>query len=476
MTQFLTALRAQTNTTYTENGAITNRSSFDPVVDFFALAGGMRDNPARAADLFADAFAADPQTAVRTLFYLRDIRGGQGERDVFRAGLAWLRDNVPTAYFQVVELVPEYGRWDDVLHPGVARDGYVLELIGRQLNVDLLNYGASAREPVSLLAKWLPSENTSSQATRELAATLRMAMGLTAPQYRRILSKLRGRIRLLEHDMSSNNWENIDYAKLPSQAHRKHVAAFERHTPERYAAYLASVERGEAKINTAALYPYEVYDMACAGKGSAADVMWANLPDYTNGKNALVMADVSGSMWGRPMSVSVSLALYFAERNEGPFNGHFLTFSGDPQLVKVQGTNLRTRLHNIESANWGMNTDLMKAFRSILAAAIRSDAAPPSVLYVISDMEFDQATTGNQETVFALAQTEFARAGYELPHVVFWNVNARSRQVPATILDGRVSLVSGCSPTVFGMAVEGKSARELVDAVVNSERYNRIVL
>lgn len=479
MTMFMQQLARQTNLTTTDNGATTNKSTLDPCLDFFALAGAMRDNPEGAADLFEKAFFAEPETAIRTLFYLRDVRGGQGERDVFRACFRRLAQLDGYSYENMLEHVPFYGRWDDIFAAGiteavVAQVAHQLVMDGSDLELGL---------PVSLLAKWLPSENTSSNATRKLARELRLELGLSPREYRLRLSRLRRYIRLLEHDMSGNRWDYIDYAKLPSQAHRKHVKAFMRHRPLAYQEYLDSVERGEAKINTGTVYPYELYDMARKGE-PGVDAFWDNLPDYTNGSDALVMADVSGSMDGRPMSVSVSLALYFAERNTGAFAGHFLTFSQEPQLVQVAGESLITRINRIEHSGWGYNTDMLAAFRAILHAAVLSGVAPPRVLYVISDMEFDQATGKGgwnatpiaQGPIFNKAAAEFAECGLSMPHVVFWNVNAVNMQAPATILDGRVSLVSGCSPTVFSMAVEGKSARELMDSVVNGERYERIVL
>jgi hypothetical protein len=473
MTAYIDALRTETNLAFTENGAVTNRSSLDPVVDFFALGGAMRDTPEDAADLFELAFQADPLSAVRVMFYLRDVRGGQGEREVFRACLRRLASYDGPAYRKIIAHIPFYGRWDDVFHSGVS--AAVVQLVSDQLNDDLLALCCGG--PVSLMAKWLPSENTSSAATRKRAYLLRRALNMTPRRYRKTLSVLRERIHLLEQDMSANRWQEIDFAKLPSQAHRKHVNAFYRHTPAEYITYLDSVGQGAASINVATLYPYEVFDMVRKGQGAAADVMWSNLPDYTAGKNALVMADVSGSMEGRPMSVSVSLALYFAERNQGAFNGYFLTFSAQPRLVKVRGDTLSSRLSFIHRSEWGGNTNLLEAFRAMLDAALRSGEAPPSVLYVVSDMEFDEATgVGRQGTVFHAAQTEFAECGYDLPHVVFWNVNARNMQAPATILDGNVSLVSGCSPTVFGMAVEGKSPAELMRSVIDSDRYASIVL
>jgi hypothetical protein len=504
MTTFLQNLQRGTNLTTTENGAVTNASSLNAVVDFFGLAGAMRNTPEKAAELFENAYHEDPLTAIRTLFYLRDIRGGQGERDVFRHGLARLRHIDQRTFDQIVEHVPEYGRWDDLFSRGVI-DPRVMTMVKQQL------FGDQASrlngKPVSLLAKWLPSENATSKETKAQAKFIRTQLGFTPRVYRIILSQLRAQIRLLEQDMSRNNWNEIDYGKLPGQAHRRHVKAFQRHTPDRYQSYLDSVQKGEAKINVSNVYPYEIYNMVTKREFEYANVAWENLPDYTTGENALVMADVSGSMSrpyqpNNPIAVSVSLALYFAERNKGAFKDYFMTFSAQPQLVKVTGSNLAERMAHISHAHWEQNTNLLAAFRAILQAAKTDPENTPKVLYVISDMEFDQAQpmrgqykivqspvwphsvrqvfvqdpATSQDTLFEIAKAEFSAAGLTLPHVVFWNVQARNMQTPAVANDGNVTLVSGLSPTVFGMAVQGKTPLELVYEVVNSERYGRIVI
>lgn len=471
MTTFLQSLRSQFNTAYTENGDLAHKSSLDPVVDFFALAGAMRDRPEAAADLFEAAFREGRVAAVRTLFYLRDVRGGQGERDVFRAGLRRLMQLNPVVGNQVLRHVPFYGRWDDLFYDGANLSPVVQQIIRTQWCVDVAAYERG--EPVSLMAKWLPSDK--SRSNWRLAVEIRKTLGLTQREYRQTLSVLRGRIGLLEHDMSENTWYHIDYSKLPAQAHRKHVKAFRRNDGERYRAFLDSVERGEATVNTSTLYPYELYDL-CRSDPKAADVLWKNLPDYTRpGQDAIVLADVSGSMSGRPMSVSVSLALYFAERNTGPYNGYFMTFASTPELVKVTGDTLPQKLSAIEhSTSWYGSTNLEAAFDAILKAGIQSGTAP-GTLYIVSDMQFDQALNHAGFSVFESAKRSFAEVGLELPHVVFWNVNARHDQLPATIMDGHLTMVSGLAANTFGMAVEGKSPRELVEDVVNGERYARIV-
>lgn len=450
MNNYLKTLKQRTNYTYTENLAKTNKSTLDPLLDFFAMGAAKRDNISQAVNLFKRAMARDMETALKLLFYTRDIRGGQGERDIFRACVKEVPEDIIK---KNLHLFTEHGRWDDLFALPVS---WVAPLIKKQLNKDL-----DSDKP-SLCAKWMPSENTSSNDTKILARQLIQELDLTAREYRKTLSKLRKRIDILERKMSRNKWKEIDYSKLPSQAFRKHIGAFLRHDQKRFNNYMDKVDSGEKKINTSTLYTYEVFDVIRTGHDRQANTLWENLPDYTDGKKAIVVADVSGSMSGRPMDVSVSLALYFAERNTGAFRNHFITFSGQPQLVEILGNNLTERLRMIKSSDWETNTNVEAVFNLLLDTAINSNPSDmPDVVYIISDMEFDQATTAD-ETIFENAKRKFAQYDLQLPHLVFWNVDSRNDNVPATMYDGNVTLISGLSQSIFQIAVEGKSPQEVM--------------
>lgn len=471
--KLLESMAVNDNRTRTQNGAGAFRTTLNRNLDFFSLGGALRARPEEFVVMFREAFNEDRLTALRTLFYLRDIRGGQGERSLFRAGLLALRAYDYASYTANLQNVSEYGRWDDLwafkLDPAVGK------LIDTQWASDF--EGMHAGKPISLMAKWLPSENASSKRTVQVAREIIKFLGISPKEYRKAVVAMRKHIALLEHKMSANQWDEINYEMVPSQAHRKHTKAFSRNDARRYAEYLESVVKGEKKINTSTLFTYEVYDMVHAGQTSAADALWANLSDYTNGGNALVVADVSGSMTGRPMSVSVSLALYFAERNTGPFNGYFMTFSAIPQLVKVQGNTLTEKMWSIETAQWSMNTNISAMFDKILEAATTNGCSQddlPKTLYIISDMEFDEGVSAS-ETVFEEASRKFDAAGLTLPTVVFWNVRSGGH-VPATKFDNNVTLISGSSQSAFQYAVEGKSPMESMLDILNGDRYNKIVV
>lgn len=470
---FLDSLEGNTNkTARTANGALSNKSSLDYVLDFFADAGAMRGRNEAAYKLFQKAYAQDRNLALKTLFYLRDVRGGQGERSLFKYIYKRLPEEI---HSQLDRYVPEYGRWDDI-----ELDESTIYLIEHQLRDDeeAMRDGRS----VSLLAKWLPSINTSSAETRNRAKRIAKLLNLSERKYRQKLSTLRKYISLLEHKMTNREWDNIDYSKIPSQAHKKHVKAFFRHDENRYKGFLDRVVKGEEKINSGTLYTYQIYDMVRKGEKQSANALWKGLPDWTNGDNALVVADVSGSMTMggsdvTPMSVSVSLALYFAEHNKGTFKDYFMTFSEDSSLQKVVGKTLTERMSCIETARWGFSTNLQSAFTAILKAAIDSNASQdeiPKTLYIISDMQFNCVHSAGK-TNFEHARDKFREHGYELPHVVFWNVNAYGDK-PATKFDKNVTLISGFSQSTFQYVVAGKSPLDSMLDVLNSERYKQIVV
>lgn len=469
---YLDELQKATNRAITENGGATNASSLNPCLDFFALGAAKRDDPVAAARLFVKAYNKDKQTALRTLFYIRDVRGGQGEREIFRECMEELSAIDPETANKMLKYIPEYGRWDDLLYHR-AGNAEAVKLVKAQLFKD------AKTDTPSLLGKWMPSENASSKVTRRAALNWATALGLKPSQYRKMLSKLRKKIHLLEQDMSGKKWGEIEYDSLPSQAFRRHTKAFDRNDHKRYQEFIGAVDKGEKKINTSTVTTAEVIQNVKSGDNNSANAIWKSLDNFVSeGLNAIVMADVSGSMRGRPMDVSTSLALYFAERNKGLFANKFMTFSARPRLVEVVGGTLAEKLENIESAEWEMDTDIEAAFDALLSAASHTSdkSTIPKVLYVISDMEFDSCVSGADETAFENARRKWAEEGLELPTVVFWNVAARSSNMPATKFGKNVVLVSGSNQNAFRFALEGKTPEQLMHEVVDGERYSKIVL
>jgi hypothetical protein len=456
------------NTSYglTENGALTFTRSGSSLLDFFAQSGSMRNDVSKALDLFQKAFSEDREKSIRILFYLRDVRGGQGERKLFRVCLKWIGENFEDVFEKIVNFVPEYGRYDDLFFDNKK----CFSLIKEQIDKDLTS------ETPTLLAKWLPTANASSPSTRAKAKAIAQGIGMNDIEYRKKVREIRKKIKVVEELMSANKWSDVEYSKVPSQANRIYKNAFKKHDEERYNDFIDKAEKGEVKINASTLYPYQIYNSVNSDYSKTLEALWNQLPDYTQGKNALVVADVSGSMSGDPMSVSVSLALYFAERNKGQFNGYFLTFSDNSKLQKVQGKTLREKMNSLENAEWGGSTNLQSSFEVILNSAIQNNVPVeemPETIYVISDMEFNSCVNG---TNFNGIKNKYEQSGYKLPNVVFWNVNARGSNLPVQKDESGVALVSGFSPVIFKMAVENKTPEQVMLDTINSERYSQIIL
>lgn len=466
--KFLNAMFVETSKGKTENEAITFIRSGSLLLDFYAQAGAMRKNPDEALNLFKKAFAENNEKAIRILFYLRDVRGGQGERDLFRACLQWLGDNDIKVFEKIVGYVSEYGRWDDLFFD----NDKCFDLINTQLKAD------KDSEKPSLLAKWLPTINGSSATTRAKAKFIAGKLGLTDIQYRKLVRGIRKQLKVVEEKMSANKWKEINYSAVPSQASRIYKNAFKEHDETRYEAFIEKAEKGEVKINAGTLYPHQIYKSVQEDYSKTLEALWNQLPDYTQGKNALVVADVSGSMSGDPMAVSVSLALYFAERNKGQFKDHFITFSDNPRLQRVVGQNLQSKMNSIETAEWQQNTNLQAVFDLILNTALQNNTSKeemPETIYIISDMEFDSAC--DTRTNFEVIKAKYESVGHKIPNLVFWNVDARSgKNLPTQQNENGVALVSGFSPVIFKMAVENKTPEQVMLDTINSERYAKIKL
>ena len=476
-------LKKEANMTLTENGAATNRSTGKECLDLFATIGALRrESEQEIAARFLRAYAEDPDLAMKIAFFARDVRGGLGERKVFRAILRWLALNEKASLVRNLPYIAEYGRWDDLL---VLLDTpcrtEALARLKKQFDADMaaLTDGGD----VSLLGKWLPSVNASNTDTVRNAKIVARAFGLTDAEYRRALSALRARIRILENNLREKDY-TFDYAKQPSKAMFKYRRAFLRNDGERYGAFMERVKRGEASLHTDTLVPYEIvapfFSRSVSNEERAAiDATWNAQEDFTTGENALVVIDGSGSMYAArdpmPAAVALSLGVYFAERNTGAFRNHFITFSENPQLVEIQGGDILDRIRYCHDFNEVANTNIQKVFELILSAAVKNRVPRkelPSTVYIISDMEFDYCTSDASLTNFEYAKRLFARHGYPLPRLVFWNVASRNRQQPVTVNDRGVALVSGCSPRIFSMVMDGKlDPWSYMLSIVDTERY-----
>lgn len=492
MNTFMNTMKSMNNYGYTENGAVTHRSTMNKVLDMFAMGGAYRNRTdADCILLFKDAYEAHPTLALRCLFYLRDARGGQGERRFFRVCFNWLAKTHPSVAKKQIEHISEYGRWDDVIYScyGTLVWTAAMSAIRAQLALDV-----QCKTP-SLLAKWLPSENASSHETKRMANEVRSFLNMSHKEYRKTLSVLRARVNVLERLMSANRWDEIEFDKIPSRAGFIYKNAFARRDliAKKYEAFAKSAE---TKVNAKVLYPHEIAHNAFTFRGDDIEramiqKYWDNLPDYYNGaeENGLAIVDTSGSMSGQPLEVAVSLGAYVAERGHGPFANHFVTFSSHPELIEFNGVDIVDKFNRARRADWQMNTDLKAVFDMLLNVARSQKTKPedmPTRLYIFSDMEFDGCIFGHRDwwdrrptnamtqvnTLLESIKVEWARAGYTLPQVVFWNLSCRNNNIPA-IGDG-FSYISGFSPSMIETILSGKDGIDLMLQKLNSDRYSNI--
>ncbi len=481
----LNYLKNEANKTYTENGAATYRSTGSECVDLFGTIGAIRNNSEQEIiTRFVRAFTENPDIAMKILFFARDVRGGLGERRVFRTLFRWLAVHYPESVKKNISYVAEYGRFDDLLVLiGTPCQVSMVDFIRNQLAKDV--EASHADGEISLLAKWLPSVNASDKETVKNAKILIKMLGTTDKEYRRTLSMLRAKLRIIENNLREKDY-TFDYSKQPSKAMFKYREAFRRNDSERYGEYLQKVVGGEAKMNTATLMPYELvgpYINRYFVPDESIETAWNNLEDFTNGENALAVIDGSGSMYSNygsvtPITVAMSLGIYFAEHNKGAFANHFITFSENPQLVEFKGETLYDKVKYCKSFNEVANTNIQKVFELILNAAVKNNLPQselPSTLYFITDMEFDYCTEDASLTNFEYAKKIFEEKGYKLPRMVFWNVESRNMHQPVKQNEQGVALVSGCTPAIFSMVADGTlSPYKVMMDIIGSERYKKI--
>jgi hypothetical protein len=477
--EFLDALRQKDMVT--ENGMATNSTSLNACVDLFFNIGAMRgQDKQRLIATFSKAFNEDPKRAMKLLFWARDVRGGAGERQVFKDILVYLAENHDLVLRPNLHLIPEYGRWDDLL-----------VLVGTFLEKEAMTLISDALiNENGLCAKWMPRKGA-------VAEKLRKFTGMSPKQYRKSLV---GLTNVVETKMCAGDWNSIDFGKLPSVASARYQKAFGRNAYESYSAYIASLVKGEAKINAGAVYPYDVTKSLNYGNSSVANEQWKALQNYMEGANDMILpvVDVSGSMSCPAggsnsvtcMDVAISLGLYISERNEGPFKDAFITFSSKPQLQVLSGS-LKDRYTQMSNSDWGMSTDLEATFKLILDQATKhklSQDKMPNKILILSDMEFNAAvSSGGYSTRFKatswnptaqqMIEQMYADAGYKVPQIVYWNIQSRNGGVPVAFDTQGTALVSGFSPAIMTSLLGGdiESPQQIMDKTILSERYAPIV-
>ncbi len=453
---------AMQNQTVTTNGMPAHKSTMNPVLDFFAVAGDSRGTD--VTKQFNAALAADTELTLRTMLWMRDVRGGAGERDSFRNLLKLCAEKNVEGFDKFIRLIPEVGRWDDLLVlVGSKYESNAFELIATALQ----NQNA-------LCAKWMPRKGS-------VAEKLRDFLGFSPKRYRKTLVTL---TNVVETQMCNNKWFEINYEHVPSKAIGVYSNAFARHDLSRFQDYKAKLTKCEAKVNAAAVYPYEVLKLALTDQ-QLGEAQWKSLPDYLQGSNdrLLCVVDVSGSMGSRVsagstvtcMDVAMSLGMYTAERLDGVFKDCIITFTDTPSVLKLQGS-LGARWRQMHK-HVGYSTDLIKVFSTVLDSAVKYKVPAeqmPTKIVILSDMQFDAQVKNFNLSSIEIIKKQYAEAGYEMPLIVYWNIGAaKYGNTPITVHDTGAVMVSGFSPSILTSLLSGKTdSVEMMLETIGKDRYN----
>jgi len=410
----------------TTNGALQHDTSGEKCLDLFTTIGNMRHfGRTGILERFEEAFNDNPQLAVRVAYWARASRVGAGERKTFFTILDEIRETSPEFIGDNAKTLAELGYWKDLVK--------YLDIQGV-----IRTFAHAIKNKDRLACKWAPRKSS----------VLRDELGMTNKQYRKWLKE---HSETTEQKMSEQEWSDINYSSVPGSAMRKYRGAFDKRDSQRFDDWKNDKT---TKASVSATYPHQILETA-DGDSALADKLWDNLTDYVKeGENILPMIDVSGSMFGMPLNVAVSLGMYLAERNKSEFKDTFLTFSERPELVRLEGDTFFDRYQNISDSEWGMNTDFEKAYQHILDLAVKHDVdkdSMPTIILVLSDMQFDESqhhSGGQFKTHFSHMQDEYEAAGYDFPKIVFWNLDAHPG-TPAKCSDKNVAMVSGFSPSIM---------------------------
>ena len=504
-TNFATLLKNERNNakTLTENGAIAYETSGKHLLDFnFKLSQYRNLSVEEIKDDFTKVFYEDPLIATKFVFYVGDVRGGLGERKIFNACIEWLANNKKDIALAILWAIPEYTRWDNLckLVTNCNVHNEALHIIKNTLLDDISNMRNN--KPITLLAKWMPSINASSKETTKLARIICNFLGTTPREYRQMLSALRRYLNVVEVKISANEWKDVNYASVPSQANLRYNSAFLKHDETRRRAYLESLRKGETKINASVSQPHEIvrnylenanwyycYRTELKKYDETLEQMWKALPNIAV-EDSLVVRDGSASMTcpsgsGKTscLDVATALAIYCAEHNSKEWKDKFITFSSHPEFIDLSKCKtLRDKLMRCYSETDCSNTDIMATMKLILNTAIKNNCTQdemPKNIIIISDMQFD-GTRYNRfnwdKTLFEVISAEYKAHGYLLPKIIFWNVSSRNfSTIPMQNNELGLILCSGFSTTNMKMFMSGEiNPYKVLLEQINAERYNPI--
>lgn len=451
----------------TENGMRARKNTANANVDLFFAIGASRGK--NIIPEFVSALVENPFTAMRIAMWARDVRGGAGERQIFRDVLVHLEKHNVAHARVLMHKTPEIGRWDDLLVLSGALQNEAFAMIQKALE-----------EKNGLCAKWMPRQG-------DVAVKLRTFLGYSPKRYRKTLVTL---TKVVESQMCAQDWDNIEFAHVPSVASARYKKAFNRHTTK-FAEYVEALTKGDTTVNAGAVYPYDVLKGVSLGSMDNVELnhviaQWNALPNYVGDASVFPLVDVSGSMDCAAgnnknvtcMDIAVSLGLYLSDKNQGVFNGAFLTFSAHPELIHLKG-DIVQKVSQMKNSKWGYSTNLNKALDLLLGTAVHGKVAQeemPKTLLILSDMQFDADTSGWDDNAKMMIMRKYESFGYCMPNIVFWNLNNGYNNVPVKFDESGVAMVSGFSPVIMKAVLASDFNNFTPEAIMNQaimvDRYN----
>jgi len=457
MSNFVQNFGRMANQTLSENQGIVYKSTGEgALLDLFALIGGMRHQPDNEIiGKWKAAYKENPELASNLILYTRNCRnGGLGERRIGRLLLKELAMIEPEKVKRNFQTIVDTGRFDDLyVLEGTPCESEMWEFVKNTFVLDVTLM--KENKPISLLAKWMPSINTSSKESRRLANKFCNITGLSPRTYRKALSKLRAYIDVVERKMSAGEWDKINYEAVPSLAMSRYTKTFNTHDYEGFSEYKEKLSKGEAKVNASVITPSEICKKYLVNRhlDNIDKEQWKALPNYVQeGQEVVCVADVSGSMsccnW-EPMAASIGLATYFAQKNQSAYHNLYMTFTNKPHFIKIEDTwDIEKCFQYVEHAGVGYNTNADRMMEAIYNLAVESNEAPKAVI-VISDGEFDSFCRDSYlDSLVSKWNKKFIAAGLNPVRVISWNVAARNGTVIAPATDN-VAFCSGSGAGVF---------------------------
>lgn len=484
---FAECLKNETNWKKTENGRDALRSTNSSILDFFGnILSYRKKSVEETTQAFNKAYNEDSTLAMKLLFYLRNIRGlGQGERHTFRTIVRYMAFEHPEVMRSNLENISIFGRFDDYYaFVDTPLEDDAFEVLKNAVKHDL---DEKDDTKLTLVGKWLKSVNTSSKESIRLGRKTATKFGISESNYRKLLSTLRKRIDVVETKMSDKRFNEVDYSKVPSKAMMIYKNAFAKNDGTRFDDYIEKVKNGVKKINSRALYPYEImhkmhldpgYNFIKICHDDVLQAQWDALPDYIGKESdTIAVVDTSSSMGGLPFEIAMSLGVYLAERNQGVWNNKMITFSNKPRYIELTGKTLAQKLSGVK--NICENTNIQGVFELILNTAINNNLKDEDLIkriVIISDMQFDMgAYYSKRKTLTEEMKEKFAEHGYTLPEIVYWNASPNYNETfHGRKNDCGIKIVSGASPSLFMSVLkdEFKTPYEVMMETLNDKIFD----